>query len=217
MTYRLTLAAMLLVTLAATGCVSQAQYDDLSKQNLLLRDQVKKAQQQTQDLQQKLDLQQKQVQSLLQLGPKRLDLIPAVTGVELGPYTGGFNTDVTKKGDDAVKVYLLPTDADGSIVKAPGSVTIQLFDLTAPGGPVKLGESTFTPQEVRKHWFSGFLSTYHYSFVCPWTQMPHGSEITVRVEFIDYWTAQHFVQQKVIKVTNPRVEPLPASQPATPR
>ena len=67
------------------------------------------------------------------LHPKRLEKLFHVKSINLGRHTGGTDMD-GKPGDDGIKVFLLPTDAEGSVIKVAGSVTIQLFDLaTDPG------------------------------------------------------------------------------------
>ncbi len=143
----------------------------------------------------------KQVDSLLSLAAdkKRPDLITHADSIELGDYTAAYNPDATQKTPNSVKVYLLPKDASGSVVKAAGAVQIKLFDLNAPDGQNLIGDCNIPAEEVFKNWYSGFLSmTYHYSFVCPWKHPPTKNEVLVRVEFTDYLTGKHFTAIKTV-------------------
>jgi len=146
-----------------------------------------------------------QIQTLQALGDKRLDKIYHVAKIELGRYTGGIDTD-QKPGHDAVKVYLQPVDADGSTIKAAGSVKVQLYDLAAEPKANLVGEYAWDVDEARKHWASGFMTNY-YSFICPWkSSPPEHDEITVRVEFVDYLTGKTFTAQKACKLELPEKE-----------
>ncbi|MGB2821663.1 MAG: hypothetical protein WBF17_11820, partial [Phycisphaerae bacterium] len=151
-----------------------------------------------------------QVENLLALGEKRLEKLYLVQRIRLGSATGGINLD-EDPAHDGVKVFLEPIDQHGSVIKAPGEVTIQLYDLAAPEKENLLGEYRFGLDETAGHWSSGFLA-YHYSFVCRWKSAPPGhEEVTVRVEFLDYLTGRKHTAQKLCKVA---LAPKPATQPA---
>ncbi|MFB3891241.1 MAG: hypothetical protein ACE15C_04365 [Phycisphaerae bacterium] len=155
--------------------------------------------------------QDKRILSLMALGDKRLDKLFHVKSVDLGSMTGGINTTGRQDaGDDAIKVYVLPMDQDGSIIKAAGDVKVQLFDLAAPPDDNLVGECQWPVDQIGKFWSSGFF-TYHYSFICPFKVTPKHAEITVRVEFTDYLTGKHYTAQKVCKIKLP---PAPETQPA---
>ena len=212
---RPTLYALLLLPLLA-GCQYFEQPNKLQQELDKTTTALNEAKNENKRLSEQLQKQDERILSLMNLGDKRLEKLYYVQKVDLGDYTGGISSD---GGDqqDAVKVFLLPTDQDGAVIKAAGSVKIQLFDLAAPAEQNLIGECEFPIDEVRKHWSSGFL-TYHYSFVCPWkkTVLPH-EDLTVRVEFVDYLTGKHLTAQKVVKVkpapAKP-VNPLP-TQPAS--
>ena len=158
--------------------------------------------------------QQKQIRSLLALGKaKRLEKIYHVSKIAIGRYTGGVDTDGVA-GHDAIKVFLRPIDQDGSTLKAAGDVKIQIFDLALPEKKNLIGEYKWPVDKISKQWSGGFM-TYHFSFVCPWkkTSPPKHKKLTVRVEFLDYFTGKTFAAQKVCEV---RVKPTPttATKPA---
>lgn len=176
---------------------ANAQVGELTIQNRKLTDQIAQ--------------QDQRILSLLNLGDKRLDKLFHVKTIWLGDATGGFASDGREERDDSIKVYLQPMDADGSVIKAAGDVKIQVFDLAADPKNNLVGEFKWSVDQVGKNWASGMFS-YHYSFVCPWKTPPAHSELTVRVEFVDYLTGEHFSAQKVCKV---KLAPqTPASLPA---
>ena len=157
---------------------------------------------------------QEQIRQLQALGEKRLDKLFHVAAIRLSRFTGGYNTRPTL-GHEGVKVYITPIDADGCVIKAAGDITIGLFDLSAGGEGVRIGEFHFDVDQAAKRWFSGAL-TYHYSFVCPWPKNPPlTNEVTVRVQFIDYLTGKTFTAQKLCPITLPAVERPTAATAAT--
>ena len=106
-------------------------------------------------------------------------------------------------------MYVKPIDQHGSVLKAAGQVTIELYDLAANPNENLIGKYEWTVDETAKRWFSGFVS-YHYTFECPWpSSPPKHRQITVRVSFVDYLTGKTFTAQKLCKVNLPA-----AAQPA---
>jgi len=149
----------------------------------------------------------KQIADLRRLGEKRLDLLFHVEGIRLRR-TSGVDLDETP-GDDAVRVYLRPVDAEGHPIKAAGDVTVQLFDLAAAEDRNLLGRYEFPVKEISDHWYSGFM-TYHYRFDCRWDRPPAHPKVTVRVVFLDYLTGREHAAQTVVHVRLPA----PTTRPA---
>lgn len=194
-----------------SGCnafVDQAKYDQLQKQLIPLQDENRKLKDQNAGLVADVVDKRKQIDSLIGLGTRRIELVTHATGIELGDATGAYNADATSKVPNSVKVYLLPKDAEDSVVKAAGTLQIKLFDLNAPDGQNLIGQVDFMPEQMAKNWYSGFFSmTYHYSFVCPWKRPPSKGEVHIRVEFTDYLTGKHLVAEKTITVQMPATQP----------
>lgn len=196
---------LLMVLAIIAGCEpSQQRIDALTAERNRLADQNRALTARLADANGQIAALQKQNTSLLGLGEKRLDRIPQVVRIDIGSLTGGYGREGSGP-DKGVKVFLTPVDKEGSILKAPGSFTIRLFDLAAGAKEVLLGECRYDLDETAKRWFSGFL-TYHYSFECPWGPAgpPKHDQVTVRVEFVDYLTGKTFTAQAVAKV-NPAV------------
>jgi hypothetical protein len=151
--------------------------------------------------------QQKQVLQLQALGPGRLEKLFRVARIELSGYTAGYGGDEAGP-DKGVRVLLNPVDDQGSVIKAAGDVTIQLYDLAAPPGANRLAEHSFPVDVIGKYWFSGAM-TNHYAFECPWSAAPPlHSQITVRAVFVDYLTGRSFTTQRLCSVRL-----APATQP----
>jgi len=169
-------------------------------------------------LREQLRRRDQQILTLQTLGEKRLGQLYTVKRIRLGASTGGADTD-PRPGDDAVKVVIEPIDQHGSVLKAAGSVKVQVFDLAAPQAKNLLAESSDDPNTVTDYWVSGFMGGY-FTFTCPLAATPDHDELTVRVEFVEYLTGKTFTAQKVVKVdllAEPTSQPVtqPASQPAS--
>jgi hypothetical protein len=203
-----------LAILALAGCQPAGDTDALKHELEDARNQLRQCNDDKQSLQSVIVKQQKQVDTLLDLGDKRLDKIFHVKSIELGQYTGGVNLSGADDNHDAIKVYLRPLDQDGSVIKAAGAVKIQFFDLAIAGNNL-IGEYNWGVDEIGKQWSNNFV-TYFYSFVCPWKAPPTHPEITVRVEFTDYLTGQVSSAQKAVTVKLPPPGARPATMPIVP-
>lgn len=146
----------------------------------------------------------RQIEQLQRLGAGRLEKLFVVTRIRLGRHTGGYGSDPLRH--EGIKVYLEPIDGDGSVVKAAGEVTIQLFDLTAGAGDTRLGAYEFALDDIGKYWYGGAF-TNRYVFECPWgDRRPAQPEITVRAGFVDALTGKTFTAQTVCTVNLPPAE-----------
>lgn len=196
-------AGLLCLACLATGCDmgdSTAEFDRVVAERDAALEKARELGEQNTELTAELSDCRQRVETLQGLGDKRLEKLFHVERIEIGQYTGGFDTD-GEPGDDAVKVFLTPLDRDGSVIKAAGDVIIRLHDL-AEGEGTLIGQRTWTVDELSAQWASGFL-TYHFSFVCPFTARPSHKEITVHATFVDYLTGRTFTAQKACEVALP--------------
>jgi hypothetical protein len=104
-----------------------------------------------------------------------------VTTVTLGRQTGGYDAD-NSPGDEALQVVLEPKDPDGHTIKAPGTVEVQALEITREGLKVPLSSWTVSPDQLRRAWKSGLLST-GYSLILPWQVWPSTEKVRVVVHF----------------------------------
>ena len=96
-------------------------------------------------------------------------------------------------------VHIQPIDQDGDIVKAAGSVDVQLLDLNKEQ-PQLLGRWHVGPVELRKLWFNALMMTnYRLTFDVSGKVQTFEEPLTVNVTFTDYLTGKVFKEQKVIK------------------
>lgn len=202
----LPIAYCLLLSLAGCG-PSQKQFDQARSELFDANEQLRQAREENAALGQTLSGQQQQIQTLQNLGERRLERLYIVQRIDIGRYSTGQDTD-QKPGDDAVKVFVVPYDQQGSAIKAAGAVKIELYDLGAPQEQNLLARCSYDVQQTAEHWYSGFAA-YHYSFVCQFDRPPSQTQVTVRVEFTDYLTGKTFIQQRAVNV-----QLRPSTQPA---
>jgi hypothetical protein len=206
---RLTLIWGVIVSAALTGCggmnlnfFSDKKVKQLTADLAASRAETKLARKDADEARSQFAARQKRIDTLVGLGPDRLQKLFYPTSLKLGQYTGGSDLDA-QDGDDGVKVFLRPIDANGDTIKAAGSVTIQLYDLAQPPDKTLIGEYKWTIEQVVKAFSSGFMA-YHYTFTCPWRNGPPAhDQITVRVAFVDYLTGKTLLVQKHCKIDLP--------------
>jgi hypothetical protein len=137
--------------------------------------------------------------------PEALDQLVTTHGLSIGRLTGGDNPDSTQTTDTLLKVYVVPTDGDGTPIKAAGAFRIEAFDLDDPSKPL-VGSWKFDLPQVRGLFFSHF-ALYTYVLSCPWQTVPRHPDLTVRITFDDALTGREFVDQTQVKVRPPSSQP----------
>jgi hypothetical protein len=127
------------------------------------------------------------------------DDIHSLQGVIITRYTNLYDKDEDGKKEKLI-VYLQPVDREGDVVKAPGSVQVQLWDLEKSENEALLGEWTVGPDELKKLWFSAVLGTnYRLTFDVADKVEKFQGPLTVKVVFTDHLSGSVFKEQKVIK------------------
>lgn len=138
-----------------------------------------------------------------------------LTTLSLGRQTGGYNTG-DSAGDDALQVVLEPKDADGHTIKAPGTVEILAQEITREGLKVPLSSWTISPDELRRSWRSGLLST-GYSLTLPWKVWPSNEKLRVSVQF-QLHDGRMFEAEKdvTVRLAPQRKRPMPSADGIAP-
>nr|MBC8373138.1 hypothetical protein [Planctomycetota bacterium] len=155
----LVLISAVVVSAALPGCRGMDIFQQREKIEQLTADlesaraETKVAQQAVSDARSELARKQKRIDTLVGLGPDRLKKLYYAKAIKLGQYTGGADLDA-QGGDDGIKVFLRPIDANGDTIKAAGSVTVQLYDLGEPADKTLIGQYKWSVDEVAKA-FSG--------------------------------------------------------------
>jgi hypothetical protein len=140
----------------------------------------------------------------------------------LGRQTGGYDDDGCP-GDEALQVALEPRDGDGHTIKAPGSLHVEALEVSPEGLKIPLSTWDLSPEQVRRSWRSGLLST-GYSVILPWKVWPTSTKLRVVARFTladgRVFEADKDVTIRTTPVsyrkTSPSVEPHPAPGPALP-
>jgi hypothetical protein len=102
-----------------------------------------------------------------------------VKEIVLSRGTGGMD-DGGKPGDTALMVVVVPKDASGSEIKAPGNLVVQVSEILPNGAKAPLSQWEIPALELQKMWKSGLLSSgYHVKL--PWKVFPSTEKLRVAV------------------------------------
>lgn len=178
----------------AAGCASRGQMDILESRLRQQEDSITQLQGQLSTSQSQLQAARRESDDLktqLADGTRtaRLEQVSAlgqVEAIELNRYlTGGLDRDGVP-GDELLSVLIVPTDSQGNLVKAPGAVSVTLFDLSKPEAQQRIGRWEFSPQKSESLWVSGFLGS-GYVIRVPWQEPPQSKNLLVhaRLKTID--------------------------------
>jgi hypothetical protein len=175
-----------LAALASSGCVGSS-VQDYERRIAQLERTIEEKDNQLEAKQATIDELHTQLATRLDIPRDMFERVFYPERVVIDGLSGGEDYD-GQPGDDGITVYVKPLDKAGDVVKAKGSIRIQLYDLANPPDRNLIGEYNFGPDEAAKLWY-GKLMTYHYTLKCPWQHgPPEHTEITIRVLFQDYFT-----------------------------
>jgi hypothetical protein len=132
-----------------------------------------------------------------------------VSGIEFSSLmTGGWDMD-GQPGHDGLTIVLIPHDHDGELVKIPGTIEIEAFDLSSPGGARRIGRWTFDQRDIHEYWHKGVIQS-GYQFELPWQTPPDNDQVLVHAHFRTAGDRK-FDTTLTVKVDPPRRD----SQPPT--
>jgi hypothetical protein len=141
---------------------------------------------------------QEQVKAMTALPKDSRENPYKLISVQFARFTGFYDEDGDGRREKLL-VYLQPIDDSGDIVKAAGTVHVQLWNLEDPNGQALLGQWQVTPAELRKLWISALVSDYRIPFDVSLTPELLARPLTVKVAFTDYLTGEIFRDQRVIQ------------------
>ena len=107
------------------------------------------------------------------------------------------------KNKDAIKeklvVYLKTYDRNQDVIKAAGSVRVQLWDLDKTSEMAMLKQWDIAPDQLTKLWMGAFMTDYYRLLfdIDPFA-LRAGAEYTLKVSFTDYISGNVLKEQKVI-------------------
>lgn len=144
----------------------------------------------------------KQVETLAGIDKAvRLDAISTVSMIELTNRSGIRPKKDSNDVNESLIVYIKTIDDMGDVVKAPGQVKVELWDLNTKPAEALLGSWTVEPAKLKKNW-SGSMMTNYYKLafdVKAISKDPKRQELTLKAEFTDYISGKILKAQKVIK------------------
>ncbi|OWY71891.1 hypothetical protein B7486_09570 [cyanobacterium TDX16] len=202
--YRRRMRPLLVLSLGLAGCLQPDSGDSRITQIQQLEDRIES--QNRELIQQKSQIaeQARQIQTLQGLSePDRLARLVHVDKIRLQSLSGGYDDD--RDGiDDGAVAYLQLLDAQGDVIKAAGSVVMEVFDLAAPDAERQVLMHQLGPEELAATWFGRFM-TSHYSIKAPWPsgRMPAHKSLTIVVRFTELLTGESFEVQLPVKVNGP--------------
>jgi len=127
------------------------------------------------------ELQAVRQNSSAKISPELAAQTYGVRCITLGRQTGGYDNDGSP-GDEALQVVLEPHDPDGHIIKAPGSLEVQALEITPEGLKRPLSSWLVPPDQLRRDWRSGLLSTAYFVLL-PWKNWPSFDKLRVVARF----------------------------------
>ncbi|RPJ29882.1 MAG: hypothetical protein EHM35_13060 [Planctomycetaceae bacterium] len=190
----LTLAAVLL---AGCGIGSERKHPAELKAEALQREKAEVARNLEQCQVENEQLQQ-QVKAMTALPRDSLENPYKLARVRISGLTGFYDKDEDGRREKLL-VYLQPIDENGDIVKAAGTVHVQLWNLEDPNSQALIGQWQVQPAELHKLWISALVSEYRIPFDMSPTPALLARPLTVKVTFTDYLTGDIFRDQHVIQ------------------
>jgi len=184
----------------AAGCDSAGRPDPLKEQiNSLKQEKTQLTRQIKQSGLENKKL-KKQIQVLSGLpADAKLENFYNLQRVKITGFTDFYDKDKDGRKEKLI-VYIQPIDQDGDVVKATGSVDVQLWNLNRPNGQALLGQWRVEPDELRKLWFATLITiNYRLTFDVAGKIEKFEEPLTVKLTFTDHLSGKVFKEQKVIE------------------
>jgi len=169
------------------------QIEKLKQDKTQLQNQIEQSGAENEQLNQRI-----QVLSSLPEGVKP-ENIYSVHEIKITRYTNLYDKDKDGRKETLI-VYIQPVDQDGDVIKAAGTVDVELWDLNKEDGHAQLGKWHITANELRKLWFKTLLAVnYRLTLDVGGKVENFKDPLTVKVTFTDQLSGRVFKEQKVIK------------------
>ncbi len=191
--------AALCLLAAVAGCQSTpkdnlaGQVQKLTDEKALLANQLERSKTESEQLQQQV-----KVLSGIPQDGKPADIYN-LTSIKITRYTNFYDKDRNGKKETLI-VYVQPIDQDSDIIKAAGTVDVQLWNLNRPDGQALIGEWHVTAEQLKKLWVKTVLTlNYRLTFDIAGKVENFKDPLTVTVTFTDHLTGKVFKEQLAIK------------------
>jgi len=181
-----------------TGCKTAnlrvaiaSEVSELKQQNRQCEDKLKKSQTQVEQLKKQMAVLSEQKSGL------KLESIYNLQSLKITRYTGFYENEAGKK--ERLIVYIQPIDDDGDVIKAAGSVDVELWNLNEAEKPL-LAQWHIEPTELKKMWVATLITiNYRLPFDVGDKIAGTKGDLTVKVTFNDYIFGKVFTEQFTIK------------------
>lgn len=121
--------------------------------------------------------------------------------------SGGLDRDDTP-GDEILSVLLAPVDSSGEVLRADGSIEMNVYDLTKPTPQQLIGSWVFDVESTRELWHSGVIGKgFHLNVT--WKTPPASGQVLAHCRFTT-------TDDRAFD-TNATLKVAPESQPAATR
>ncbi len=182
-----------------SGCNSGEQYtklhtkiDNLSEENNMLKSQIADANSEIEELKKRIVVLQDLPDDVKGTNLYHLE------NVVIQNYSGLFGEN--KDGEpNTLIVRLQPIDSHGDIIKAAGSVDVELWNLNKPENQSLIGKWHVGVEELKKDWNNFIITDYKLSFDISGKIKKFDQPLTIKMNFTDYLSGKVFQQQKVIE------------------
>jgi len=197
-------AALLLIGTALTaGCSSpgkvSAENDRLREENMDLAEKIAEVNRLIEEVSTKLDAAERRLRGEIPQLPEDARR-PACTSIEIGAFSGGYDTD-GDKSDDSVRVYLSTLDGRNRFVQTVATAKMTVAAVPPGKQAQTIGTANFTTKQFDEAYRSGVAGT-HYTLNCAATAVPDGLEnVTVSVSVTDLLTGETHKTEKVVRWT----------------
>lgn len=182
------------------GCESQSRQSPLVKELETLRQKQKELARQLEQSESKNKQLTEQITTLAGLSPEvKLGNLYNLRSVKITSFTNLYDKNKDGKKEKLI-VYLQPIDQDGDIIKAAGTVEVELWSLEKKPGKALLGHWEVGAKKLRKLWYATMITTnYRLMFDIDPSIGDSKDALTVKVAFTDYLTGKVFKEQYAIK------------------
>ena len=196
--YLVCLCSCALALLSATGCETNRGVS-LEEQIRILKQDKKQLTNRLEQSQTENKKSKEQIQVLSGLKPEvRLENLYDLQKIRITRYTNFYDKDKDGRKEKLI-VYIQPIDEESDIVKASGTVHVQLWDLNKNDGNALIGQWHIKPEQLKELWFATLITiNYRLTFDIADKIDKIEEPLIVKVTFTDYLTGKVFKEQKVI-------------------
>jgi hypothetical protein len=183
------------------GCISSDHVKNIENKNFELDKLNKQLERQLKESEAENNELQKQLATLSELDhEKRINSLYKLETVKLAKYTNFYDKDKDGTKEKLI-VYIQPIDTEGDLIKAAGSVEVELWDLSQESKEALLAKWETGPDELKKMWYATVVNA-NFRLVFDATDIIGSLKgpFTVKMTFTDYVSGKVYVEQKMVNL-----------------